>query len=257
MSDTYGRPHLSEAELAALIYAPGQDRDAERRAYSHLATCDACTRLVGSLRDSDRDTNRLLSSLDVAPPTVTAESIMRAAQARQRSVGFAGRRAAAVVGFLLVAAAAAAAAYPASPIHRWLAAVLASRERAGVLVNESRKAPTGEPASPAVSFVSAPGATLDIEFSGSGAGGALDVRVVDGDQVSLSSPTAGATYRVSSNHITVDQSAPANFTLEIPRLLRELRVRVGGDVVFDQRAPIGGTTNAFTIQLTRPNGSRQ
>lgn len=259
MSETQGGggPHLSEVELAALIYAAGQDREAERRAYSHLAMCAACTQLVGSMRDADRDSHRLLSSLDVTPPSVTVDSIIRAAQARKRPVKFSGRRAAAVAGLLVVAAVAAAAAVPVSPIHRWMAAMLAPGGAGRVAVKQSRNLRAAESTAPAVSFLSAPGSSLEIVFSGNGAGGALDVRVVDGDQVSLSSSTNGATYRVSSNHIAVDQSAPANFTLEIPRLLRELRVRLGADIVFDRRAPVGGTGNAFTIQLARPDGSNR
>jgi hypothetical protein len=248
-------PHLSEDEIAALIYSAGQNRDAERRAYAHLATCGDCTRLVGSLRDSDRDTRRLLASLDVQPPTVTAGSIIRAAQSRQRRTAFSGRRAAAVVGFLVVAGGAAAAALPASPVHRWLAG-LAWGGGVNVTVRTGRKALDSARAAQAVSFISEPGSTLELAFSSGSIGSIVDVQVVDADQVLLSSATPGAAYRVSSNRVAVDQSAPARFQLQVPRLLGELRVRLGSDVVFDRGAPVASAGDAFTIQLTRPNASR-
>ena len=253
MSEGTSGPHLSEDEIGVLIYSTGQDRDAEHRAYAHLATCAECTRLVGTLRDEDRDTRRLLSSLDVQPPRVTADSIIRAAQSGQKRPAFSGRRAAAVVGFLVVAAAAAAA-LPASPVHRWLAGFTRGGA-VNVTVQTGRKALDSARVAQAVSFISEPGSTLEIAFSDGSKGSSVDVQVVDADQVLLSSATPGATYRVSSNRVVVDQSAPARFQLQIPRLLGELRMRLGSDVVFDRSAPVASGGDAFTIQLTRPNAS--
>ena len=205
-------------------------------------------------RVSDDELARLLSSLDVQTPAVTADSIIRAAQSGQKRPAFSGRRAAAVVGFLVVAAAAAAA-LPASPVHRWFAG-FAWGGAANVRVESGRKAVDSARVAQAVSFISEPGSTLEIAFSSSSVGSSVDVQVVDADQVLLSSATAGATYRVSSNRVAVDQSGPARFQLEIPRLLGELRVRLGSDVVFDRSAPVASGGDAFTIQLTRPNASR-
>ena len=204
-------------------------------------------------RLSDDELARLLSSLDVQPPTVTADSIIRAAQSGRTRPAFSGRRAAAVVGFLVVAAAAAAA-LPASPVHRWLAA-LAWGGGVNVTARTGRKAVDSARVAQAVSFISEPGSTLEIAFSSGSVGSSVDVQVVDADQVLLSSATAGATYRVSSNRVAVDQSGQARFQLEIPRLLGELRVRLGSDVVFDRSAPVASGGDAFTIQLSRPNAS--
>lgn len=255
MPDAADSPHLSEAEVAALIYAVGQNRDLERRAYSHLAICAECTRLIGSVRDADRDTSGLLSTLDVAVPTRSVESVIRAAQKEQRHVAFGGRRAAAVVAILVVGAAVAAAAVPASPVHRLLVAMLESTGGISVHAGFGR-VPPAESVSPAVSFVTAPNSALEIAFDGSAVGGGLEVRVVDGDEVSVSSPSSGATYRVSTNRIAVEQSEPGQFQLQVPRSLGELRVRVGNVVVFDRRPVVAGPSNSFTIQLTRPNASR-
>lgn len=254
MTDTTASPHLSEAEIAALIYAVGQNRDHERRAYSHLAICAECTRLVGSLRDFDRDTASLLSSLDVAAPTQSVDSIIRAARRHQTGFAFGWRRAAAVVGFL-VATAAAAAAIPASPLHHLLMTMLGSSEGNNANSQVTSNAPQSEGASPAVSMAAKPGSVLDVSFNG-GVGGSLDVQIVDPDQITLSSPSPDAIYRVSANRIAVEHRAPATFHLQVPRSLRELRVRVGTEVVFARQPVTSGAAEPFTIQLTRPNASR-
>lgn len=255
MTDTTSSPHLSEAEIAALIYVVGQNRDHERRAYSHLAVCAECTRLVGSLRDSDREASSLLSSLDVPAPSQSADSIIRAALRQEKRSAFDWRHAAAVVGLLVVAGTAAAAVIPASPLHQLLVTVLHSGGGSKVNFKTGRIPSPPEPVSPAVSMAAKPASVLEISFTG-GVGGTLDVQIVDPDQISLSSPSTDAIYRVSANLIAVEHSAPATFRLQVPRSLRELRVRVGTGVVFDRQPAIAGTADTFTIQLTRPNASR-
>jgi hypothetical protein len=256
VTDVLSSPHLNESEMAALIYTVGQDRDLERRAYSHLAICAECTRLIGTLRDADRDTGSLLSSLDVPPPSQSADSIIRAARLQKNGFAFGWRRAAAVVGFLIVAGTAAAAAIPSSPLHRLLLTVLGSSGRSNVEFGSTPRTPEPQPVSPAVSLAAKPGAALEVSFSDGSVGGTLDVHIIDQDQITLSSPSAGAIYRVSANRIAVEQSTPAKFQLSLPRSLHELRVRVGNDVVFERRPTVPGTADSFTIQLTRPNASR-
>lgn len=253
MTDFAGSSHLSEAEIAALIYAAGQDRELERRAYSHLAVCGECTRLIGSLRDTDRDAASLLTSLDVGAPRTSVESIIRAAKREQRQVAFGGRRAAAIAAFLLVAAAAAAA-IPASPVHRFFT-TFAWGGGIQAHAKVGRASESADTFAPAVSFVTAPNASLEVAFGGAGVGGDLDVRVVDGDEVSLSSPSTGATYRVATNSISVEQSAPAQFHLQVPRSLRQLRVRVAGSVVFDRRPTATDASGTFSIPLASSHAS--
>ncbi len=256
MTDVLSSPHLNETEIAALIYTVGLDRDLERRAYSHLAICAECTRLIGTLRDADRDMSSLLSSLDVPAPSQSADSIIRAAQRQKNGFAFSRRRAAAVVGFVIVAGTTAAAAIPSTPLHRLLLKVLGSSGGFNVDSRSTPRTPEPQPVSPAVSLPAKPGAALEVSFSGSSAGGTLDVHIIDQDQVSLSSPSAGAIYRVSANRIAVEQTTPATFQLTVPRSLHELRVRVGTAVVFERRPAVPGTADSFTIQLTRPNASR-
>jgi hypothetical protein len=241
--------------MAALIYAVGQDRELERRAYSHLAICAECTQLIGSLRAADRDAAGLLAALDVPASGRSVASVIRAAQREKSRPIFGGRRAAAIGGFLVVAAAAAAA-LPSSPIHRFLVARVGSGSRFDAHVKSGPKQAVVEALSPAVSFETTPNSSLEVAFSGSGVGGSLYVRVIDGGEVSLSSASSGATYRVGPNRIAVVQSAPGQFHLDVPRSLRELRVLVGSAIVFDRRPSTGAASDSFTIQLARPNASR-
>lgn len=255
MADAATGPHLSDAELGALIYSVGQNRDLERRAYSHIASCAECTQRLGAMRESDRDIDRLLSTLDVPVPARSVDSVIQTARMHRVGSNGSWRRAAATVAFLVVAGGVAAAAIPASPVHQVLVDFFGSRSVGSLHVNAEPSPAARESVSPAVSFLVSPRASLDVAFDGAGVGGSIEVKVVDGDQVSLSSPTSGATYRVSTNRIAVDQQSPAQFQLEIPRSLGELRVRVGGRVVYEN----GGSaiSHNFTLQLTRPDAKRR
>jgi hypothetical protein len=78
----------------------------------------------------------------------------------------------------------------------------------------------------------------------------VHLRITDSQQVALSSSDAAATYRVGSNRIVVSQSGPANFQLEIPRTLGDLRILAGGKVIFSRSARIPLTTPPTTDTLT-------
>ena len=215
------------------------------------------TRLA-ELRDADRETGQLLGALDVALPMKSPDSVMREAGNRKREAGSGARgrgvrRAAAVVAFLVMAAAVAAA-IPSSPLHRLFVSMVGSSSEAAAKRTAARTPQAREAASPAVSFVAMPEASLEVSFSGTGVGGSVDVRLVDGDQVSLSSPTPAATYRISTNRIAVDQSIPAQFELDIPRSLSRLSVRVEGTTVYDRAG--NALPDTFTINLSRPNAAR-
>ncbi|HKR08692.1 MAG TPA: hypothetical protein VJS39_05840 [Gemmatimonadaceae bacterium] len=243
--------HLTEDDLASLLFAARRDREQEHRAYAHLAVCAACARRLGELRAADREAAGLLRTLDTPAPIKDAVTIMRLALTPERRIPFGGGRAAAVLAFLAVAAAAAAA-YPASPLHRFLVGKF-SNARSSQLAPAARTTTTPVVSvEPGVSFVAAPGASLDIDFEGQQAGGVLELRVIERSQVSLSSLSPGSTYRVSSNRIVVFQTIPGRFRLEIPRSLEQVRVRVGTDIIFERGAGKNLGADAFTIKLTRP-----
>ena len=230
------------------VQSYGQDPGLETRVRSHVVTCAECAMRLEALRVADSSVGELLSSLDVPAPRTSSSAFIRAAQVPKRKWLIAPQRraAAAVIAFITIATAAAAA-IPASPFHRLLVRALA-----GERVGRSRTPPPEPPPTPASSGVSfTQGSSLDVVFARRGTGGSVHLRLVDGDQVSLSSSDSGATYRVGSNRITVNQSAPANFQLEIPRSLGELRILIGSEVVFERRLGKPMSTDTLTIRLSR------
>lgn len=249
--------HLSEAEVGALVFSSGQDEALEPGRLSHLATCAECETLVRVHRRADREAAALLLALDVSAPEKPVRSIITAARGRQIPRNFGRKRAAAAALFLAVAtAAAAAAAIPSSPLHRLLTRVFQRSTESSTAVAPPLTSPV--PASPTVSFITTPGAPLEILFEGTGGTGAVDVRVNDTDQVSLSAAEREARYRIGTNSISIDQSPLGHFRLEIPRSLGRLNVYVGSDAVFTGGLSMANSPEAFTIQLirSRANTSR-
>jgi hypothetical protein len=241
--------HLTETELAALIYAAGQNRDIERTAYAHLAICAECTQLLGEMREADGATRKALASIDVPTPPASAATIIRLAQGHARSFKLAhGWRVAASVAALVVVAAAAAA-IPASPVHRFLVRTFGAGDRIARPATTPSPAPVAV-APPGVSFVPGPDSPLEIVFTGSGMGGSVNIRIVDGDRVSLSNQDGSATYSVSSTRISINESRPGVFQLEIPRSLREVRVRAGDSVLFERAPARKSSADSVTIDLT-------
>jgi len=255
--------HITDAEAATVIYAPGLDPGLEARVHSHVAVCAECSVRLEALRVADRSIGELLSSLDVPAPTASSSAFVRAARAPKRKwfIARQQRAAAAVIAFMVIATAAAAA-IPASPLHQLIVRALRGERAVRTIVPPLESRPTAA-ASSGVSFTQ--GSSLDVVFERRGAGGSVHLRLVDGDQVSLSSPDGGATYRgdqaslsspdggatyrVGSNRITVNQSAPANFQLEIPRSLGELRILIGSEVVFERRPGKQMSGDTLTIHL--------
>lgn len=239
--------HIDDSEAAAVIYAAGEYPVVEDRVRSHIATCEICAARMSALRAADREAGELLSILDVPAPPVSERAILRAGKRPERSHVFDGyRRAAAVVAFMVVAGAAAA--IPTSPFHRLLARALGIR--GSVAGNTTAGTPARAVAAASPGVLITPGSTLEILFEGSGTGGAVHVRFVDGGQLSLSSAASGATYRVSSTRINVDQASPGDFDLALPKALREVRIRVGGKIVYERRAGAPLSPDSFTIQLS-------
>ena len=242
--------HIDDSEAAAVIYAPGEYPVVEDRVRSHIATCEICAERISSLRAADREAGELLSILDVPVPHVSERAILRAGKKPEHPRTFDGyRRAAAVVAFMV--AAAAAAAIPTSPLHRLIARALGTR--GSVAGNTAAGTPARSVAAASPGVLITPESTLEVVFEGRGTGGAVHVRFVDGGRLSLSSADSGATYRVSTSRINVDQSSHGDFDLALPRALREVRIRVGGKVVYERRPGGPASPDSFTIQLSRRN----
>lgn len=243
--------HIDEGEAAAAIFATGQNPDLEERVRSHIAGCEACAGRLESLRGADRDAGNLLSLLDVPAPVVSRQQILRAAkQTAGKFIGGPYRRAAAVVAFMVIATAAAAA-IPNSPIRSLISRFRDSLgQQAANVVGHSTTGPAAA-VSPAVLIV--PESTLDVVFAHEGTAGVVHVRIVDGDQVSLSSPDSGSRYRVSSGRIDIDQSSGGSFELALPKSLQRVRILIGGKMAFERRQGAPAGPDDFTIELAHPN----
>ncbi len=245
--------HMDDGEAADVIYAHELFPITEDRVRSHISGCDVCAERLRALRDADRDVGELLSTLDAPPPVPCESAIIRAGRARHHPlVAPAYRRAAAAIAFMTVAAVAAAA-IPASPLHRLIVAGLASAQKSPAENVPAVTPQTPAPASPGVFFT--PESTLEVVFDRRGTAGVVHARTVDGDQVSLSSLDSGSIYRVSSSRITVDQSPRGDFELSLPRSLRDVRIRIGEELVFERRQGSPTGPDSFTIPLSRPNSN--
>ena len=99
-----------------------------------------------------------------------------------------------------------------------------------------------------------PANALEIVFNDQSVG-SIHLRISDGDQVALRSTDAAATYRVGSNRIMVNQSGQADFYLEVPRALPELRILVGDRLIFWRGPVTRMSADTLTIDLSaRPRG---
>src|ERR1700682_5253248 len=254
--DNYSVQHIGVVETAFLIHEPGLHTRVEKRVQAHVAGCEKCSTLLRVHRGQDRKVGELLAALDIpAPATQASAVIARAKGESPPRVGVMnqGRRAAAAIALISVAAIAAAA-LPASPLHRLIVRVFVSSASGGATPSARPVAPRPPSAPPGV-FLKAD-SSLDIVFLGYDAG-LVRVRIVDGNQASLTSADTGSKYRVSNDRILVEQSPRATFDLTLPRSLRVVHIWAGGELTLDQlhRALIGDT-GCFTIPLSRASSKK-
>lgn len=238
--------HVTDAEAADIVYSAGLDPQRDARARAHAAECAECAAKLDALRASDRSAGALLILLDAPPPRRSAADLVRTAKGRARISVSAPRRAAAAIIAFMVLAGVAAAAIPSSPLHRLIVDALARKGAKAANDGHAGTAPASASSS-GVSF--SPSGALAIVFNSRNAG-SVHLRVSDGDYVALGSTDAAATYRVGSNRITVSQQSAADFDLEIPRGLRELRVIAGGKLIFSRSPGTPMTADTLTINLS-------
>lgn len=242
--------HITDAEAASVIYAAGLDPHLDSRALAHASECVECAAKLDALLESDRSAGALLDLLDVPAPKQSAAGLVRSAKARKRMAFGAPRRAAAGIIAFMVLAGVAAAAIPSSPLHRLIVDAFAGKRTATANVGRTRS--PSPAASAGVSIT--PSSTLEIVFNERSAG-SIHVRISDGEQAALSSTDATVTYRVGNNRITVSQSARAEFHLEVPRALRDLRIFAGDRLIFSRGAGTRMSADTLTIDLSaRPRG---
>lgn len=242
--------HIDDSEAAAMIHASGQDPVVDARVRSHISHCDACAERLESLRAADRQAGILLSSLDVRAPVISAQELISAGKrVPSEANGARYRRAAAIVGFMVIATGAAAA-IPNSPVRQLITRIRESvRQQTGDAQRRPR-AGIESVVAPAVSMV--PESTLDVVFAEGATAGTVRVGLVDGAEVSLSSPDSGSRYRVGPARIDVDHGSATTFELLLPRSLARVRILIGGKLVFERQRGAGGPQD-FTIDLAPPN----
>jgi len=224
--------HPSDGDLAALVHDgwSADARAARTAVTAHVAACATCLDRVATLRQEDAETAAALSLLDHPAPRRTADDVLTEARRRARPTPRAWRIAAAIG----LTVAGAAAALPSSPLRR-----LWTRPAAPAAPST---APTTavSPATPAAARVAPTGAgiavlageRLEVEFRRPGAG-RVEIRLVDGPQLSLVPQGADVGFTVRPERVAVDDTTGrASFVLLVPRAVRHLRVRVGDAVVF-------------------------
>ena len=244
--------HITDADAATLVYAAGLDPQLEARARLHAVECAECAAKLDRVRASDQSAAALLTLLDVAAPPKTAAGFVRTARVTGEISLGGPRRVAAGIVVLMFLAGAAAAAIPSSPLHRLIVSALGGKRTAHGVTGPASPVPQG-PASSGVSITSP--SALEVVFNSESAG-ALHIRISDGDQVALTSTDVAAIYRVGTSRITVSQATPADFHLDIPRRLRELRILAGDKLIFSRSPDAPMSTDTLTIRLSaRTQGS--
>ena len=238
--------HITDAEAGTFIFAAGLDPQLEARVHSHTARCAECAAKVAALKASDRSAGALLSLLDVPAPRKSAAGLVRTANSRGWiSAGVPRRAAAGIIGFLILAGVAAAA-IPSSPLHRLIVGAVARKSSAPVNAGRGGSATTARTSS-GVSVT--PGAAVEIVFNNRNAG-SIHLRITNSDQLALTSTDVAASYQVGSNRIAVSQSAPAEFQLEVPRSLRQLRILAGDKLVFSRVTGTRMASDTLTVDLS-------
>jgi anti-sigma factor RsiW len=187
-------------------------------ARAHLGVCPACATRCQAAQRADSEVGVLLRQLDVAPPRVSAQTIMSATPVRRFPAR--GLRAASIM-LLIAAAAAAAYALPGSPLRKWIA---------GRSVVETPP-PMPEP-DPVAGIAVEPGANLLIVFSRTQQAGDVRVSLVDSSNVVVQARGGAASFSSADERLAIDNHDPASFEIQIPRAAPRIEIRIGDRRVF-------------------------
>ena len=207
------------------------------------------------MHPTDEELAALLRLLDHRPPEVDVETVIAAARRRPRV------RVGPIAAGIFLCAAAAAAAIPGSPVRDALAHVFATASKR--ITPAQPSAPDTAPGGLGTGIALVPGADLDVRFRDWQKGGRLRVSLVDAPQLSLVPRGGNAAFSVRRGEVAVDnRGSLASFTLEVPRVVQQLRVYVDTTVIFRKTAgavnslALPDSTGAFTFDLSSPPGIR-
>jgi hypothetical protein len=238
--------HLDEERVQRLLHGE-LTAPVEASLREHLSGCADCRLLLEAARTEEDNVLALLRRVDHAPPAIDAAAVLTRARAAR---GGWGRWAAGIVAVLALAGAAYAG--PGSPLASWVRN-LAQGDR-GPAVSPARPE-SASPDSGAAGIAFAPGPELLIWFA-SEAGGTAEISLTADSLVLVRTVAGTATFISEEKRLVIEQPAPAEFEILIPRGAPRLEIRVGrrrvflkvgSRVVTDQGADARG---AFVLDLT-------
>lgn len=231
MAPTNELNHPPDDELLRAVHDPAW-ASAELRA--HLDVCRACQVRTQQLAGDDAFVGESLVTLDHPVPPHSARDILAVRPAWVR------RRALLVAEITIFAVAAAAAmTIPASPLHRWI-----TRQATPAVTAPAAEVPPSPSTSPAPTGIALPApASLRVEFRQPQPSGTLEVRLVDGTQVTVRSRGGAVGFTVNEGRVLVDNRVPAEeYIVEIPASLGRVRIVVGARVLYrkdgDRSGPV-------------------
>lgn len=219
--------HPDDATLLRALHEPGW---VTPPLADHLAACQACQARQRVFAADDAMVETHLRALDHAAPALSVDDVAA------RVPGSWRRRAVLVAQLTLFCAAAAAAmAIPASPLHRLLWGHRSAPVVTAATPAAAPAPPQEEGPAPVGIALTAP-AELVVELRHPQVTGVLDVRLVDGNQVTVRSRGGTVGYSINEGHVLVDNRVAAEeFLVEMPSALARAEVRVGNRILFQKR----------------------
>ena len=216
--------HPADETLLALLHEqPVENAEATR---SHVTACDDCASRWRQLSADDDAVAGLLGVLDHPVPAVRAGSTLSLRQ-RHRL-----RRALLIAGSAAtLAVAAAATVVPVSPLHQWIHDAVTGR----VVPNDAPRPLSPPPAAPAAlaSGIAIPATRrLVVVFRREPTSGVVEIARSDTGDVTFRSRGGTTAYAVASNHVSIDNQAPAvAYFIGIPPAVQQVRILVGSRVL--------------------------
>lgn len=214
--------HVDADEIQRLMHGES-DTSADRRARAHVDNCDACrARSVDARRDED-EILTLLGELDQPAHVVDIREVR--ATAARRVVPLAR-----IAAMIVFSAGALAAAYmaPGSPLRR---RAPASPSTVAAAVQPSVRAPSEIGVS-----VDARDA-LSVLFAATQPRGSAIVTIVDGSEVEIRTAEGAARFTLDNRRVLIDNSAAADFQINIGRRAPRVDIRINGRLVLSK---VGG-----------------
>lgn len=218
--------HPADETLLALLHEQPVENAAATR--SHVIACDDCASRWRQLSADDDAVAGLLGVLDHPAPAVRARSTLSLRQRHRHRL----RRALLIAGSAAtLAVAAAAMVVPVSPLHQWIRDAVTGR----VVPSDAPRPLSPPPAAPAAlaSGIAIPATRkLLVIFRREPTSGVVEIARSDTGDVTFRSRGGTTAYAVTSNHVSIDNQAPAvAYFIGIPPAVQQVRILVGSRVL--------------------------